>query len=128
MCTQLLCYFYTTEYKRPKLRDIYRYVVPKYAHNWEYLGTLLYFDQAELMTISKNFRNDSEECCRNLMSRWLDKNHDASWDQLLSATDDLSSHPDFAYQSMNHKQYLSILVGHLILALAMYAQMKHITI
>ena len=68
---------------------MYRYVVPQYAHKWRYLGALLHFEQHELETIYSNFRNDAKECCRSLLSRWLEKYHDASWDQLLSAIDNL---------------------------------------
>ena len=89
--------------KRPTLRDLYKYVVPKYAHKWRYLGVLLHFDQAELDIIFSYFRNDSEECCRSLLSRWLERNRFVSWDELFSAIDDLSQpqHPKVAYQGMN---------------------------
>ena len=85
-------------HKRPTLCDVYKFVVPECAHNWRYLGTLLHFKQAELGIIFSNFRNDAEECCRSLLSRWLEKNPDASWDQLFSAVDDL---PELAYQGIN---------------------------
>ena len=74
------------ECKRPTFRDVYNYVVPKCAHKWRFLGVLLHFDQAELDTIFSNFRNDSEDCCRNLLSRWLEKTpilHGVSCFQLL---------------------------------------------
>ena len=81
-------------YKRPTHRDLYKYVVPKYAHEWRFLGTLLKFDQAHLDIIYSDYRNDSKECCRRLLSTWLEKFPDALWDQLLSAIDDV------AYQGM----------------------------
>ena len=82
---------------------MYKHVVPEYAHKWKYLGALLHFDQAELEIIFSNFRNDSEECCRSLLSRWLQKNPDASWDQLFLAIDDLSQLllSEITYQGMN---------------------------
>ena len=89
------------EYKRPELRDVYRYVVPEYAHKWRYLGALLNFKQAELDIIFSNFRNDAEECCRSLLSRWLEKNPVASWNVLLSAINDLPPLPEFGYQGMD---------------------------
>ena len=64
-------------------------MVPRYAHKWRFLGTLLEFDQAELDIIYSDHRNDSKECCITLLSAWLDKFPDASWGQLLSAIDDL---------------------------------------
>ena len=90
--------FYIIENERPTLCDVYRYVVPNYAHKWRYLGALLHFNQAELNIIFSNFRNDSEECCRSLLSRWLEKTANASWNQLFAAIDELSSLP---YQGMN---------------------------
>ena len=80
---------------------MYKYVVPEYAHKWQYLGLLLNFKQAELSTIFSNFRNDAEECCRSLLGRWLEKDPIASWDQLFSAIDNLPPRYEIAYQSMN---------------------------
>ena len=92
LCTYLLfCYTLCIliEYKRPTLRDVYKYVVPKYAHEWRFLGGLLHFEQAELDIIFSDFRNDSKECCRRLLFIWLDKYSDASWNQLVSAIDEI---------------------------------------
>ena len=75
-------------------------MVPEYAHKWRHLGLLLHFKQAELEIIFSNFRNDSEECCRSLLSRWLEKYPVVSWDQLLSAIDELPSPSEIGYQGM----------------------------
>ena len=82
---------------------MYKYVVPEYAHNWRYLGASLHFDYAEMEIIFSDFRNDAKECCRSLLSRWLEKKPDASWDQLFLAIDDLPQPPlhQIAYQGMN---------------------------
>ena len=90
-----------TEYKRPKHRDVYRYVVPKYAHKWIYLGTQLHFEQAELDIIFSNFPNDSERRCRDLLSRWLQKNADATWADLFSAIDSIPSLTGTTYEGVN---------------------------
>ena len=97
----LLCTFIGN--KRPTLGDLYNYVVPKFAHKWRFLGALLHFDQTELDIIFSNFRNDVEECCRSLLSRWLKKTADASWDQLFPAIDNLSQPhlPEIMHQGMN---------------------------
>ena len=79
---------------------MYKYVVPEYAHNWRYLGALLNFKHAEMENIFSDFRNDSKECCRHLLSTWLEKNPDASWNQLFSAIDDLPQ-PEIVHRSMN---------------------------
>ena len=79
--------------------------MPKYAHRWRYLGALLHFKQSELDIIFSNFRNDTEECCRSLLSRWLEKCENASWDHLLRAIDDLppSIDSETACQGLNSK-------------------------
>ena len=83
---------YSTETEKPTLRDVCRHVVPNYAHKWRNLGAQLQFDQAELDIVFSNHHNDSEGCCRDLMSRWLQRFPTATWDQLLTAIDDL---PEF---------------------------------
>ena len=95
LCMLTVFLWKSVGYKRPELSDLYKHVVRKYAHKWRYLGAFLHFKQAELDIIFSNFRNDSMECCRTLLSKWLQKNTDASWDQLFSAIDDL---PELAYQ------------------------------
>ena len=94
----MLYIYYCVEYKRPELRDVYKYVVSEYAHEWRDLGMLLNFKQAELEIIFKDFRNDSRECCKRLFCRWLEKSPDATWDQLHSAIDDL---PALSEQGMS---------------------------
>ena len=81
--------YISIEYKRPELRDVYKYVVPEYAHEWRDLGVLLNFKQPELEIIFRDFRNDSRECCKRLLCRWLQKSSNATWHQLFLAIDDL---------------------------------------
>ena len=91
------------EYKRPTLRDVYKYVVPKYAHKWRFLGGLLYFDQAELDIIFSDFCNDAKECCGRLLSIWLDKNAHASWNQLISAIDEINQSSLICLPEITHQ-------------------------
>ena len=85
-------------HKRPELRDVYKYVIPEYAYNWRSLGELLHFKPAELEIIFSDYRNDCKECCRRLLSSWLEKDPNASWDRLLSAIDDLPPFSKFDSQ------------------------------
>ena len=78
-------------YKRPTSRDLQRYVIPEYAHRWKDLGALLDLDQSELDIVFKDTPTDSKTCCREMLSIWLQKNTDASWDKLLLAIDKLPS-------------------------------------
>ena len=77
------------EYKKPTLRDLCKYVIPKYAHEWQHFGVLLHFEQAELDIMQDNCHHNSKKCCRSLLSTWLEKYPDALWDQLFSAIGDL---------------------------------------
>ena len=90
---------------------MYRYVVPEYAHEWRYLGALLKFEQAELDIIFSDYRNDSKECCRILLSQWLEKHDDASWNQLFLAINDISSLSGPTSQGMH--MYIAYTAKHL---------------
>ena len=70
---------------------MYKYVIPKYAHEWRYLGALLHFEQSELDIINSDYHNDARNCCGRLLSTWLEKVSNATWNQLLSAIDDISN-------------------------------------
>jgi len=78
--------------KIPDLRSLYKHVVPKYAHRWRDLGVHLQFDHSTLQIIHTNYRNDAEECCKDLLHRWLKRETSATatWDRLFSAIDHLS--------------------------------------
>ena len=52
---------------------------------------LLSFDECELDIVFSNFPNDSEQCCKKLLSRWLQKEPHASWDQLHLAISKLAN-------------------------------------
>ena len=79
----------TLGYKRPLHRDINSHVVPKYAHEWRRLGVLLKFEEHELDIIFSNMGNDSEQCCRRLLFKWLEKYPYAVWDHLFVAINKL---------------------------------------
>lgn len=74
-----------------------RYVIPEYAHRWKDLGELLDLDQSELDIVLKDTPSDSKTCCRNMLSKWLQKNSDASWDKLFLAIDKIPSHQGTVY-------------------------------
>ena len=95
------CTYLFIEYKRPELRDVYKYVIPQCAHGWRDLGVLLHFKQTELETIFKDLRNDSKECCKRLLSTWLEKSPNATWNQLFSAIDDLPPLSEGTFQGVN---------------------------
>ena len=77
--------------EKPKLKDIYNHVVPKYASKWRQLGTQLNIDQHLMDNIEHDHPNDCESCCSKMFSEWLDINPPASWEDIITAVDNLSS-------------------------------------
>ena len=41
--------------------------------------------------IEYDHRNDCETCCSRMLSEWLDNTPHATWENLINATDNLSS-------------------------------------
>ena len=106
LCVDIyICMYTYIGYKRPELRDVCKYVIPEYAHNWRSLGELLHFKPAKLEIIFSDCRNDCKKCCRRLLSSWLEKDPNASWDRLLSAIDDLHPLSEIDSQGMNEIRY-----------------------
>jgi len=68
-------------------------VVPTYAYRWRELGVYLHFEFATLQIISSNCGNDAERCCKDLLHRWLQGTANPTWDELLSAIENLPPQP-----------------------------------
>ena len=74
----------------PHIKDIHNHVVPKLAPKWRQLGALLNIDQHLMDIIENNHPNDCESCCSEMFSEWLDSNPTASWEDIITAVDNLS--------------------------------------
>ena len=61
----------------------------KWASKWRQLGTQLNIDQHLMDNIERNHQNDCEGCCSKMFSEWLDINTTASWDDIITAVDNL---------------------------------------
>ena len=75
--------------KRPKLKDINRFVSRTWAPRWRQLGVELGLDHGLTEIIEYNHPNDCETCCREMFTTWLDVCPDASWEMLINAIDKL---------------------------------------
>ena len=72
----------------PTLAELNSHVIPKFSAVWEKLGTALGLDQHQLSIISKNNAYNpqrSEDCCREMLIKWLQVNTTASWSLLEDA-------------------------------------------
>jgi len=72
-------------------------VIPSYAKHWKQIGTELQLDRPALDNIEANYAthpNKVEQCCRKVISQWLDVNIAATWMKLFNAIDAVSTYPD----------------------------------
>ena len=71
-------------------------MVPYWADRWRQLGSELKVEQSQMNIIEYKFPRDCEMCCNEMLHRWLDTNYDATWDNVITATDKLSYVPGMA--------------------------------
>ena len=65
-------------------------MVPQWASKWRQLGTQLNIDQHLMDNIEHDHSNDCEGCCSKMFTEWLDSNPTASWNDIITAVDNLS--------------------------------------
>ena len=81
----------------PKLSKLNKYIVPKFSASWEKLGVALALDQYQVAIISKNHAHNphrSEDCCREMLIKWLQINPSATWGVLEDAVTAIMSPSD----------------------------------
>ena len=66
-------------------------MVPKCASKWRELGTQLDVAQDLMDIIERDHPNDCKRCCIKLFSDWLDNNLAASWGDVITAVDGIST-------------------------------------
>ena len=72
----------------PKLSDLQKDIVPKYAARWRDLGIQLNIPIYTLDIIAKDNANDREHarsCCRGMLNKWIETNTEATWNELHEA-------------------------------------------
>ena len=69
--------------QRPSMRDINKYIVPKFSAHWRMLGILLDVRSTKLDDIAKN--EDDQKCSKEMLKQWLHTDGEATWRKLLEA-------------------------------------------
>ena len=65
----------------PLMRDLNRYIVHKYASDWEDIALELGLDEQVVAIIKKDNR-ECVDCIRNTLQKWLDLTPNATWKML----------------------------------------------
>ena len=71
----------------PLLKDLYQYVTPQYAADWEVIGTLLDLPSSELKAIEAGYPTNVKWCCNQMLKKWLETDTTASWRKLFDAVE-----------------------------------------
>jgi len=69
---------------RPSLRDLQQCFTPQYALHWRVIGTHLRLPTAELDITEHDNHYKAKECCNAMLSKWLEVDTSASWEQLFT--------------------------------------------
>ena len=59
------------------------------ATKWHELGLVLVDSYSVIKQIEANHRNDVSTCCRIMFEKWLDMKPGASWDELVTALNNI---------------------------------------
>lgn len=95
---------YYIEDKHPKLHDLVKYVANNfnYAQKWRDLGIRLHLHPVQLDDIQNNSHGrTSSQYCTSMFQKWLEMTPNASWDQVISAINELTPISEMAYTGMN---------------------------
>ena len=81
-----VCYVtvhFITEFNK---KNLYNYV-PRFAQKWKDIGIHLLKTkhQNALNVIEVNHIGDAEGCCKEMISKWMETDKNANWDQLIKA-------------------------------------------
>ena len=77
--------FFSVGLERPQLHELHKKIVPVCAAKWEDLGKGIGLSPHELDIISENHSyhpRRSEECCKAVLKKWIEKDLDASWNKI----------------------------------------------
>ena len=69
---------------RPLVRDLYKHVTPRYAADWEVIGTLLGIPRGQLDAIEADYPNKDKDCCQRMLQKWLEMDRAASWEKFFT--------------------------------------------
>ena len=88
-------FYYMLGYKttEPKLSELHRMIVHKYAAKWRKLGKLLDIPTHTLAEIAVNNTNHphfNEQCCMAVLEKWFKSTTEPTWCTIQKAIDYLS--------------------------------------
>ena len=75
------------ESTRPELKDLFKYVTPRYASYWKEIGIFLDFKPEQLEIIKMDNPADAKRSCNEMFIRWLKADPNASWEKFFNALD-----------------------------------------
>ena len=76
--------------ERPKLPELFRKIVPKYAARWKDLGVQLGIPIYHLDAIEEdnaNRQSFTQQCCKAMLRKWMESTPDPTWNILQKAID-----------------------------------------
>ena len=73
------------------MQYIGNHIVPQWAPHWRQLGSELQVDDDLMEIIEKDHSNNCQRCCFMMLEEWIHRNPSASLEDLIVATDRLSS-------------------------------------
>ena len=82
----------------PLLKELYQYITPQYATNWEVIGTLLGICAGTLDIIEYDNSHRATNCCKAMLKKWLEIDDTASWKKLFTVIESPA-----VYMSCNDK-------------------------
>ena len=68
----------------PLLKDLYQYITPQHAADWEVIGTMLDLPSGELKAIEAGYPVNVKWCCNQMLKKWLESDTTASWRKLFT--------------------------------------------
>ena len=72
------------KYERPQLKDLVEHVILLCAPEWQIIGILLDIPFGELRIIEADNKG-VKKCVMEVLNKWLDSDHAASWEKILTA-------------------------------------------
>ena len=75
------------ESTKPELKDLCKYVTPRYASYWKEIGIFLDFKPEQLDIIKMDNPADAKRSCTDMFIKWLQIDPNASWEKFFTALD-----------------------------------------
>ena len=83
--------FVYVETEHPELKDLCKYVLPRHAAQWKTIGIFLDMQSGQLDVIKADNPTNTNECCINLFTKWLEVSKDATWEKMFEAIDTMTN-------------------------------------